>query len=245
MRPDGDIERDVKAELRWSPQCDATDVAVSVKDGVVTLAGFVPGYSDKYEAERAAKRIAGVVGVANDIKVCPPSANEKPDPLLAREVIAAVTAQLPRASEQIKAIVRHGWVTLEGEVEWQYQREMAEEAVRGLAGIKGISNLIRVKPGRQPGKIGGTIRHALERNARIDANRITAAANGGEVTIEGRACTWHELEEAERTAWSAPGVSKVENRVVVSSDCNDNDLGMLWIGNRTCDVDGAPSTQGP
>jgi osmotically-inducible protein OsmY len=244
MRPDGDIEQDVKAELRWSPQCDATDVAVSVKDGVVMLAGFVPRYSDRYEAERAAKRIAGVVGVANDIEVCPPSADERPDPLLAREVIAAIAAQLPRASEQIKAIVRRGWLTLEGEVEWQYQRKMAEEAVRGLPGIKGISNLIQVKPERRPGEIGGAIRHALERNAQIDANRITAVANGDEVTIAGRACNWHELEEAERTAWCAPGVSKVDNRVVVSSDCNDNELGTLWIGNRTCDTDGTVSSQG-
>jgi osmotically-inducible protein OsmY len=153
MRSDSDIERDVKDELQWDPDTDATDIAVSVKGGVVTLAGYVKSYSDKYEAEAAAKRIAGVRGVANDLEIRLPSVDERPDPDIARDAVAAIKAHLPISSENIKVVVQNGWVTLEGRVEWQYQRQTAENAVRRIKGVKGVTNLIQLKPRVQPEEV--------------------------------------------------------------------------------------------
>src|SRR3979411_3556703 len=150
MRSDGEIEKDVKAELEWDPDLDASDIAVSVKKGVVTLAGFVKSYTDKYEAEAAAKRVAGVAGVANDIEVRMPSVDERPDPDIARDAVSAIKSQLPISSEHIKVVVKNGWVTLEGQVEWQYQRHTAESAVRRIKGGKGVSNLIPLRPRGAP-----------------------------------------------------------------------------------------------
>jgi osmotically-inducible protein OsmY len=216
MKPDHEIELDVKDELQWDPNLDATDIAVSVKKGVVTLAGFVKNYADKYEAESAAKRVAGVLGVANDIEVRMPSVDERPDPEIARDAVAAIKSQLPISSENIKVIVKDGWVTLEGQAEWQYQRSTAENSVRRIKGIKGVSNLIQLKPHAQPAEIKRKIQEAFRRNAEVDANRITVEARGGEVILKGTVRSWIEREEAERTAWAAPGVTKVEDRIVVS-----------------------------
>ena len=216
MKSDHEIELDVKDELQWDPNLDATDIAVSVKKGVVTLAGFVKNYADKYEAESAAKRVAGVLGVANDIEVRMPSVDERPDPEIARDAVAAIKSQLPISSENIKVIVKNGWVTLEGPVEWQYQRNTAETAVRRIKGVRGVSNLIQLKPRVQPSEIKRKIQDAFKRSAEIDANRITVEANGGEVVLKGTVRSWIEREEAERAAWAAPGVTKVEDRIVVS-----------------------------
>jgi len=216
MKPDHEIELDVKDELQWDPNLDATDIAVSVKKGVVTLAGFVKNYADKYEAESAAKRVAGVLGVANDIEVRMPSVDERPDPEIARDAVAAIKSQLPISSENIKVIVKDGWVTLEGPVEWQYQRNTAETAVRRIKGVRGVSNLIQLKPRVQPSEIKRKIQDAFKRSAEIDANHITVEANGGEVVLKGTVRSWIEREEAERAAWAAPGVTKVEDRIVVS-----------------------------
>ena len=215
MRPDSDIERDVKDELQWRPDLDATDIAVSVKNGVVTLTGFVHSYVDKYEAEAAAKRVAGVVGLANDIEVRLRNVDEKPDPEIAREAVAAIKSQLPHSWENIKVIVKDGWVHLEGEEEWQFQRDTAEKAVCRLRGVKGVSNLIKLKPWEQPSEIKRKIQEAFKRNAELDANRIVVEAKGSEVILKGTVRSWAELDEAERVAWSAPGVIKVENRIVV------------------------------
>jgi len=215
MRPDSDIERDIKDELQWRPDLDATDIAVSVKNGVVTLTGFVHSYVDKYEAEAAAKRVAGVVGMANDIEVRLRNVDAKPDPEIAREAVAAIKSQLPYSWENIKVIVKDGWVHLEGEEEWQFQRDTAEKAVCRLRGVKGVSNLIKLKPRAQPSEIKRKIQEAFKRNAELDANRIVVEAKGSEVILKGTVRSWAELEEAERVAWSAPGVIKVENRIVV------------------------------
>ena len=215
MRPDSDIERDVKDELQWRPDLDATDIAVSVKNGVVTLTGFVHSYVDKYEAEAAAKRVAGVVGMANDIEVRLRNVDAKPDPEIAREAVAAIKSQLPYSWENIKVIVKDGWVHLEGEEEWQFQRDTAEKAVCRLRGVKGVSNLIKLKPRAQPSEIKRKIQEAFKRNAELDANRIVVEAKGSELILKGTVRSWAELEEAERVAWSAPGVIKVENRIVV------------------------------
>jgi osmotically-inducible protein OsmY len=216
MKLDSEIERDVKEELDWDPDLDASDIAVSVKKGVVTLAGFVKSYTDKYEAEAATKRVAGVVGVANDLEVRMPSVDERPDPDIARDAVAALKSQLPISSEKIKVIVKNGWVTLEGEVEWQYQRQTAENAVRRIKGVKGVSNTILLEPRVEPTEVKRKIQDALRRNAEIDANRITVEAHGGEVLLKGTVRSWIEREEAERAAWAAPGVTKVEDQIVVS-----------------------------
>jgi osmotically-inducible protein OsmY len=216
MRSDSEIERDVKEELGFHPDLDATDIAVSVKQGVVTLTGFVHSYTDKYEAEAAAKRVAGVVGVANDIEVRLRGTDQRPDPEIARDAVAAIKSRLPISYENIKVIVKNGWVTLEGEVEWQYQRETAEKAVRPVKGVVGVTNSIVLKPRAQPSEIKRKIQEAFRRNAEVDANRIVVETRGGEVILKGTVRSWAERQEAERVAWSAPGVTKVEDRIVVS-----------------------------
>ncbi|MEA2868129.1 MAG: hypothetical protein QOE39_2844 [Bradyrhizobium sp.] len=216
MKSDEEIERDVREELKWDPDLDASDIAVSVKDGVVTLAGFVKSYSDRLEAEGAAKRVAGVRAVANDLEVRLPAIDQRPDPDIARDAVAALKSELPISHDRIKVVVKDGWVTLEGAAEWQYQKTTAENAVRKVKGVKGVTNVIQVKPKVAPTELKRKIMEAFKRNAEVDANRITVEANGSEVILKGTVRSWIEREEAERVAWSAPGVTKVEDRIVVS-----------------------------
>lgn len=216
MKSDSEIERGVKDELTWNPDLDAKDIAVSVKKGIVTLTGFVRSYLDKFEAEAAAKRVAGVVAVANDIEVRMPSIDERTDPEIAREAVAAIKSQLPISSEKITIVVKNGWITLEGEVEWQYQRSIAEQAVRRIKGVKGVSNTIKLKPRTRPSEIKRKIQDAFRRSAEVDANRIIVEADEGVVTLKGTVRSWIEREEAERVAWSAPGVTNVVDQIVVS-----------------------------
>jgi osmotically-inducible protein OsmY len=216
MRTDSEIKRDVEDEIRWNPDIDATDIAVTVKSAVVTLTGFVHSYSDKLQAEAEAKRVAGVAGVANDIEVRLPSSDVRPDPEIARDVVTELRVQLPLSADKIKAVVKGGWVTLEGEVEWHYQRERAERAVRHVKGVLGVSDLINLKPSVSPADIKRKIEEAFKRNAEIDANRIQVKSSDGEVVLEGTVRSWAERQEAERVAWAAPGVKKVEDHIRVS-----------------------------
>jgi osmotically-inducible protein OsmY len=216
MRSDSDIRRDVEDELRWDPDIAATDIAVGVGNGVVTLAGFVRSFMQKYEAENDAKRVAGVVAVANDIEVRLPNIDERPDPDIARDAIARIKSELPYAWDGIRVVVKSGWLTLEGEVEWYYQKERAEEAVRRVRGVKSVTNSIQIKPHVAPMEIRRKIEEALRRAAEIDASRVTVETNGGEVILRGSVRSWVERQEAERAAWAAPGVWKVDNRIIVS-----------------------------
>lgn len=216
MRSDSDIKQDVEFELRWTPNFDPTDIGVAVKNGVVTLTGFVRSYLEKFEAEKAVKRVSGVVGVANDLEVRIPSGEERPDPEIARDAVAAIKNWLPLSWESIKVIVNSAWVKLEGTVEWNYQRESAEKAVRQVRGVKGVTNLITLKPQVAPSEIKQKIEQAFRRSAEVDANRITVEANGSEIILKGTVRSWAERQEAERAAWAAPGVTKVENRIVIS-----------------------------
>jgi osmotically-inducible protein OsmY len=214
MKSDTDIKKDVEAELKWSPDVDETDVAVKVKNGEVTLTGFVRNYLEKCAAETAVKRVKGVAAVANDIEIRP-FAGAPTDPEIARAAVSALKSELPLTSESIKTVVQQGRVRLEGKVEWHYERERAESTVRRLSGVVSVLNQIRIEPKIAPQDIKHRIEDAFRRIAQVDARQITVDAQGSDVTLRGEVRSWAERDQAQRTAWSAPGVAKVTNELRV------------------------------
>jgi osmotically-inducible protein OsmY len=216
MALDSDIKRDVEAELKWDPVIDATDIAVAVSNGVVTLTGFVRSYAGRSEAEVVAKRVKGVVGIANDLKVRLANDSQRPDPEIARDAVAALQAELPHSSQSMKVVVKDGWITIEGNAEWHYQRTRAEDAVRRVKGVKGITNVISLRPPVAPTDIKARIQEAFRRNAEFDASHISVETSGSEVILRGTVRSWVERQEAERVAWRAPGVTDVHNRITIS-----------------------------
>jgi osmotically-inducible protein OsmY len=214
MKTDDEIKRDVEAELRWSPQINETDIAVKVTGGELTLSGFTGSYYEKYQAEVVARRIKGVAALANDIQVRL-AAGGPSDPEIARAALTALKFALPLDWEQIKPTVTQGRVSLEGEVEWHFQREAAENAVRHLDGVISVLNSVRIKPRVAPEQIQDRIEDAFRRIAAVDAKHITVEAIGSEVTLRGEVRSWAERDQAQQTAWSAPGVSAVENAITV------------------------------
>ncbi len=207
MRSDTDIKRDVEAELKWNPEVDETDIATKVKDGTVTLSGFARNLYEKHQAEVSVKRVMGVTAVANDLQVH--TRDEATDPEIARQAVAALKLELPYSWDQIKPMVRNGQVVLEGAVEWQFVKERAETAIRRVHGVTEVRNSIRVQPKIAVQDIQSRIEAAFKRNAQVDADHVAVRVSGSEVTLSGEVRSWAERDEAEHSAWSAPGVTKV------------------------------------
>jgi osmotically-inducible protein OsmY len=216
-KTDEELQRDVLAELKWDTRLQPNEIGVIVKDGVVTLTGWVDSYLKKWNAEEAAHHVAGVKAVANDIEVRLPSSSERTDSDIAAAAVHALEWDALVPSDRVQVTVSKGWVTLRGEVDWQYQREDAERVVRRLTGVKGVTNLITVKPHTAPSDLKKRIEEALVRSAKVDADRIIIEVQGSKAILKGTVRSWAEREEAERVAWSAPGILSVENRITIEA----------------------------
>jgi len=208
------LQQAVEQELRWEPSVDAEHIGVSVKNGVVQLDGHVDSYGEKWGAERAAMRIANVKAVASEIKVELPSSATRTDADIARAALNLLQWNL-MVPDTVKVQVTDGWLTLKGTVEWQYQKEEAERAVRSLTGVKTIVNEITVTPKVSAVGVKSKIEDAFKRSAEIDAGHIQVEAIGSAVTLRGNVRSWVEREEAERVAWGAPGVTNVNDLITV------------------------------
>ena len=214
-RPDHEIQKDVEAELRWEPSLRQDDIAVSVRKCVVTLAGFVDSWADHYRAERVASRVSGVRGIANVLEVKLPSSSERSDPEIARAATNSLKWDILVPEDRLTVKVRKGWVTLEGTVDFNFEREAAVQAVRNLTGVKGVTNLITVEKGPLASDLRESIRDALERAADFDADRITVSVEGDKVILRGTVRTLAAKQDAERAALKAPGVQEVRNELMV------------------------------
>lgn len=215
MKSDAQLRSDILAELNWDPAINATDIGVIVKDGVVTLTGHLDSYAHKRAAERAAQRVKGVKALATELAVKLGAGYERTDADIALAAEHALEWNVLVPEDRIRAMAEKGWITLSGEVDWEYQRATAEKAVRDLLGVTGVSNLIRVKPKFDAADVANKIRDALARQADREARKIEIVVNGAEVTLRGKVHSWAERTAAQGAAWSAPGVATVVNNLVV------------------------------
>jgi osmotically-inducible protein OsmY len=214
-RSDNSLLDDVVLELKWDPKISsASDISVAVKDGVVTLSGFVPSFWEKDAAEKAVKRVYGVRGIANDIEV--KLFWQRTDPEIARDAVHELERHVSIPADRIKVTVKDGWVRLEGTVDWEYQKSLAQSAMKKLKGVSGVTNKIQVTPKASSAEVKSKIEEALRRSAELDARRITVEIEGSTVKLYGSVSSWAERDEAERAAWSAPGTTMVENHILVN-----------------------------
>jgi osmotically-inducible protein OsmY len=212
-KTESELRRDVERELEWDPSIDERRIAVSVVDGVVTLKGEVSSYAEKWRAERAVERVAGVRAIANDLVV--KTAAEWNDTDIAKAAADTLERNVLLPADSIKVRVQNGFVTLSGEVNWDYQRRAAERSIRDLNGVRGITNLITIRPRVEPHNVKQRIEETFKREAMLDAQNIQVDVSGSEVTLRGTVRTWLERREAEKAAWSAPGITKVHNLITV------------------------------
>ena len=216
MKTDAQLKKDVEAELQWDPAVDATNVGVAVKDGIVSLTGHLDTYAEKFAIERAVQRVAGVraIAVELDVKLAPN--HQRSDTEIAAAIEAAFKWHALLSAQRLKVKVEKGWVTLSGNVDWEYQRHDAEHAVRPLAGVVGLSNSITLKQQATPGNVATRIREALTRQAQREAAHIEVDLQGASVTLRGQVHSWAERVAAQGAAWSAPGITSVINELKVS-----------------------------
>ena len=218
MKTNRELESEVLDELEWEPSVKAAEIGVAVNDGVITLTGFVDSYAEKLATEDAVKRVTDVRGVANELVVRLPALRERTDTDIARAAVNALEWDVFVPFDSAKVTVENGWVTLDGEVERQFQRQAAEHAVCHLAGVKGVRNLISIKSKATAMEIQADIEKALKRSAEVDAKRISVETRGsGKVILRGSVRSFAERQEAGRVAWSAPGITDVDNQISVEA----------------------------
>ncbi len=210
---DKQLREAVLKQIEWEPEVKSQDVSVNAKEGVITLTGFVHSYAEKFAAEKSAKSVYGVHAVANDIVVKP--AATRTDPEIAHDALEAMRLDLRVPDDRLKATIREGFLTLEGTVDWNYQREAAEACARNVQGVRGVTNKIEMKSRVSTAEVKTKIEDALRRSAEVDSRRITVSAQDGVVTLHGNVRSWFEREEAERAAWAAPGVSRVVDHIAI------------------------------
>ena len=217
MKTNTELQRDVQDELNWAPNITAGEIGVIAKDGVITLTGNVPSYFEKYAAEKVAGRVAGVLGIAEELKVNLPAVSERTDADIAESALSAMAWNIAVPHDQAKVKVENSWVTLTGQMDWYYQKMAAENTVRHLMGVKGVTNSITLKPrgATIAAEIKSTIEKAFKRAALLEAHRITVTVHDGHVTLNGQAHTWQEKDDAREYAWATPGVSSVKNNIAV------------------------------
>lgn len=217
MKKDAEIQTDVIQELKWDPSVSHEHIGVSVSEGIVTLAGMVPSYVEKSAAEKATKRVSGVKAVVEKIDVKLPGSFKRDDQEIAKAVINQFKWNVQVPDQLVKATVEDGWVDLSGEVEWEYQRAAAESSIQGLTGVKGVSNNIVIKAKQiQPDVIKQKIEEALRREAEKEAKQIAIEVKGNKVILSGKVRSFSEMQDAKWAAWSAPGVTTVENNLQVA-----------------------------
>jgi osmotically-inducible protein OsmY len=215
MRRDREIQDDVDAELRWVPDVDESQIVVEVAGGIVTLRGKVPHFLDRFHAENAARRVVGCQGVVNELRVRRSTPETPADGEIARAAIDAIAVDTPELASAVQVLVSDGHVRLEGTVDWQWQRMRIESTVRAIRGVCVLSNMIVLRPHAMPRDVKQRIEAAFRRSAEIDANRISVESRDDTVFLSGAVHSLHEKHEAERTAWSAPGVTGVVNSLSV------------------------------
>jgi len=215
MKTDATLKKDVLEELDWEPSIDATQVGVTVKDGIVTLSGHVNTYSEKAAAEKAAKRVKGIKAVVEEIDVKLGGGYKRTDQDIAQSAVSNLKWHSSVPEDDLQVRVENGWITLEGKVEWKYQKDAAKNAIQNLMGVRGVTNLIEVQPTIEPTNVKQRIREALERNALTDADNISVHIEGSRVELNGIVQSWSEKKQAENAAWAMPGVSEVQNNLKI------------------------------